>query len=187
MLVGRPVQLSARGKFASLFGLAGTASSSPASGSNSRARKRPSRTMGACPLPFLPRSSQKRPDSLLMDKAGSNMTGCRLRRTAGSSRSASRVAVCGSCMQGVQLPARGGRQSLGAVIAFLSSKDFPPIMIDEPKSNRSRRPRSVRRFHVWQSRRLKRALRLPPGLPALDRSRLQETECGIVRAEGFQR
>jgi len=31
-------------------------------------------------------------------------------------------------------------------IAFLPSKDFPPIMIDDPKSDRSRRPGRVNRF-----------------------------------------
>ena len=37
------------------------------------------------------------------------------------------------------------RLSSGAAIAFPPPKHFTPIMIDEPKSDRSRRSRSVRR------------------------------------------
>jgi hypothetical protein len=63
------------------------------------------------------------------------------------------------------------RLSSGAAIASPPAEHFTPVMIDEPKSDRSRRPRSVRRF-TYGSRdvRAERRLRQPSQIPRVSRA-----------------
>ena len=63
------------------------------------------------------------------------------------------------------------RLSSGAAIASPPAEHFTPVMIDEPKSNRSRRPRSVRRFtYGIRDVRAERRLRQPSQIPRVSRA-----------------